>query len=287
VPGTGQYPAYRDGLLRKNTTGPLARRAADLMPLLRILSGPDGRDTGCRAIALGDPAAVDLSSLRVWVVEGDATRVRVDGELRAAQQNAAYALARRGSRVEMRQLAELRRSQAIAGAMLLEAGDLALESALGDGEPIGLAREWLRLALRRSDHTYPPLVAATEARIGRRARFWVKRHADLGRALAARLADWLGDDGVMLYPSARGPAPHHGLRAGAHFRYTGIFNALELPVTQVPLGLGSAKLPLGVQVVAAHGRDHLSIAVALALEKAFGGWVSPGDLEDPARLARA
>jgi fatty acid amide hydrolase 2 len=47
---------------------------------------------------------------------------------------------------------------------------------------------------------------------------------------------------------------------------------LELPVTQVPIGVGENGMPLGVQVVAAHGNDHLTIAVALELEKKFGGW---------------
>jgi fatty acid amide hydrolase 2 len=32
---------------------------------------------------------------------------------------------------------------------------------------------------------------------------------------------------------------------------------------------------LGVQVAARHGNDHLTIAVAMALEEAFGGWIAP------------
>jgi len=50
---------------------------------------------------------------------------------------------------------------------------------------------------------------------------------------------------------------------------------MELPATQVPLGLDDRGLPLGVQVIAARGNDHLTIAVALELERAFGGWVPP------------
>ena len=46
-------------------------------------------------------------------------------------------------------------------------------------------------------------------------------------------------------------------------------------MTQVPLGLGERGLPLGVQVAAGPGRDHVSIAVALELERVFGGWVPP------------
>ena len=48
VPGTGQYPIATNQALRYLTTGPLARRAEDLMPLLRVLAGPDGQDGGCR-----------------------------------------------------------------------------------------------------------------------------------------------------------------------------------------------------------------------------------------------
>jgi fatty acid amide hydrolase 2 len=54
------------------------------------------------------------------------------------------------------------------------------------------------------------------------------------------------------------------------------FNLLGLPVTQVPLGLSERSgLPLGVQVAAAPRGDHLTIAAALELERAAGGWVNP------------
>jgi fatty acid amide hydrolase 2 len=57
---------------------------------------------------------------------------------------------------------------------------------------------------------------------------------------------------------------------------TAVFNLLGLPVTEVPLGLNDAGIPLGVQVAAGRDRDHVAIAAALELERAFGGWVSPG-----------
>jgi len=60
----------------------------------------------------------------------------------------------------------------------------------------------------------------------------------------------LGDDGVLLVPPSTACAPHHHqpLTKQLDFAYTGIFNVLGLPATQVPLGLGSLGLPLGVQV---------------------------------------
>jgi len=67
------------------------------------------------------------------------------------------------------------------------------------------------------------------------------------------------------------------LRLHMPFAYLAIFNVLELPSTQVPLGLGQQGLPLGVQVVSTHGQDHVTIAVAQALEADLGGWTPPAD----------
>lgn len=44
---------------------------------------------------------------------------------------------------------------------------------------------------------------------------------------------------------------------------------------QVPLGLDSKGLPLGIQVVASRNRDRHCLAVAEELEREFSGWKSP------------
>ena len=56
-----------------------------------------------------------------------------------------------------------------------------------------------------------------------------------------------------------------------------MFNLAGTPVTEIPLGLCERGLPLGVQIAAARDHDHVSIAVALELERVFGGWVAPAD----------
>ena len=61
----------------------------------------------------------------------------------------------------------------------------------------------------------------------------------------------------------------------ANFSYTAIFNVLGNPITQVPLGLGSWGVPLGIQVVAAKNQDRNCLSMAQELEKMFGGWVVP------------
>jgi len=283
VPGTGQYPTYHGRLQRFNTTGPLARRAEDLMPLLRILAGPDGEDLGCTPTPLGDPAGVKLDSIRVIVAEGDGKR-SVDPELRMAEQNAAYALARCGARVEIQDPPRLRRAAEIYLGLMFEAGGMPFETALGNGEPIPLGREAARALVGASPHMLPVLLLALSSRLGRLASKRLARYAAMGHELQAELRDLLGDDGVLLFPSARSTPPRQGrnLAALANFVFTGLFNVLEMPVTQVPLGIGSRGLPLGVQVAGAHGNDHLTIAVAMKLERLFGGWTPPALFAEPA-----
>lgn len=95
----------------------------------------------------------------------------------------------------------------------------------------------------------------------------------------------LGTDGVLVYQSHPTPAPYHGqalfklLTTAFNFAYTGIFNVTGNPVTQVPLGLGSWGVPLGTQLVCARNQDRLGLALALEVEKIFGGWIPPNGVE--------
>lgn len=87
----------------------------------------------------------------------------------------------------------------------------------------------------------------------------------------------LGSNGVMFYPSHSSVAPYHYQPIVNIFNisYTAIFNVLELPVIQVPLGIGSKGVPLGIQIVAAKGRDDLCLAFARHVERIAGGWIPP------------
>lgn len=283
VPGTGMHPISENAALRYLTTGPIARRASDLMPLLRVLAGPDGCDGGVREIELGDPEAVDLRDVKVSVVEDDGKR-SVDLEMLEALDHAAQSLARRGARVRRRVIPEFGRAFELWSAMMADASETSFRSLLGDGgEPVAIVRELLRWALRRSEYTLPALVLAGVEDLwpfvpsGERRRAIVAEGQALRRKIDALLRPVGAPGALLLYPSHPRPAPRHfaPLLQPFGWTYTAIFNVLELPVTQVPMGLSRAGLPLGVQVVGASGYDHLTIAAALELEREHGGWVRP------------
>ena len=137
--------------------------------------------------------------------------------------------------------------------------------------------ELARWAVGRSEHTFPALILAAIEGVTKLSRKRTREIQAKGRRLREKIENALGDDGIMLYPSYPTIAPRHRKPLFPPFQwvYTAILNVVEVPVTQVPLGLAANGLPLGVQVAARHGNDHLSIAVAEALEEDFGGWVPP------------
>lgn len=90
--------------------------------------------------------------------------------------------------------------------------------------------------------------------------------------------DLLKDEmSVFLYPTHPTVAPYHNepIYKAFNFSYTALINMLGFPATNIPLGLGSEGLPLGIQVAANYDRDRLCLAVACELERAFGGWQAP------------
>jgi fatty acid amide hydrolase 2 len=275
VPHTGSYPEPHGESKRLLGFGPLARRSEDLMPVLRILSGPDGADplvTG--APRLGDPADVSLEGLRV-VISESAFVQPINRELLAARERAAGALAAAGATLERIRLPKMRRGAEAYLAALTDGGNASVAQILADE---GVDALGVRGALRRGGpHTMPVKVFALLEQVSRFSpASRLGQAIDWGREFARELAETIGD-GVLLHPPLANFAPRHGHTSGRLYvsQPMAVFNLAAVPVTEVPLGLGSRGLPLGVQVAAAPGRDHVSIAVAIELERVFGGWVPP------------
>ena len=194
-----------------------------------------------------------------------------------AQTRAADALARRGARVERRAIPALKDALGIWSSMLAAADGPSFASLLGRGTPIHAGRELVRFMLGSSPHTFPALGLALFEKLPGLMPGRARAFVDKGHALRSEITRLLGPDGVLLYPPYPSPAPRHGhaVLTLFHWVYCAIFNVLELPVTEVPLGLDPHGLPLGGQVAATHGNDFLTLGVALALEQELGGWVPP------------
>ena len=276
VPHTGHYPAPNERGSFLLGTGPLARRAEDLMPALRVLAGPDGIDASVRAAELGDPADVSIEGLRV-VISDDATMLPVAVELRNARVHAARALRDAGAVVERVSLPAVRTVIEPYLNAMRESGGLRELLTEGGAQVPGFGRLVADAVRGRSPYTAPLLMTLASENLAQYMPERLQRRALAAeRELLDRVAETIGD-GVLLHPPFARVAPRHHRTWGRPWMIapTALFNLTGHPVTEVPMGLNEARLPLGVQVAAGLDRDHVAIAVAMELERAFGGWVPP------------
>jgi fatty acid amide hydrolase 2 len=270
IPNTGHFPdAPREPYM---ACGPLARSARDLMPLLRVLAGPDGQDPHARHVALGDPDRVDLTGLVVFPMPTNGS-ASVRPEMQSAVMDAARALQDRGARIRELEVKKLRRAFEIWVTLMADIG-VAYDELVTDGGRVPLAREFARWARGRSRHTGAVLAMVGLERVMHRLPNRAAHMRQLAAELQSELAAALGGTGVILHPPFSRVAPKHrtiGMGNPTDVGVTAIFNILGLPVTVAPIGT-HAGMPTAVQVIGGLGNDHLTIAAAMALEDTFGRW---------------
>jgi fatty acid amide hydrolase 2 len=264
VSNDGMWPPTSGDSGRMLGVGPLARRGEDLFAVLELLAGKSLR---------AGPQDVSFDRMTVTVVES-ASRTPISQELRDARERAVGALLAAGATVRRARLRSWRRAVAPYLATL-RAGNPVTHPTLSLLEESGEERPSFSSLLRRNQpHTASTRVLlAAELLPESRPRARALRAA---RSLVSELLDAIGD-GVLLHPAHPRPAPRHGRTFGRPWLLTpaAVFNLAQVPVTEVPLGLGESHLPVGIQVAAGRGQDHVSIAVALELERVFGGWRPP------------
>ncbi|XP_050714145.1 uncharacterized protein LOC126997135 [Eriocheir sinensis] len=279
--------------------GPLARHASDLRLVLGVLAGEKASE-----LSLGkkvNPGGVVIHSL-----EGDGDGVLTTGLsqdlLRVQRDVTRHYRHTYDCTVKKVKIPGLHWSYQMWRERLAEETqyDTPIYEQLADNKgEINVGTEITRWLLGRPHHTAPSLAQALLAKVSAEVQFLGdQQKVLLGReasktpskrkeqveaqwkAMQMRIQRLLGDNGVLLYPSHPTQAPYHGesLFRPLNFTYAAVFNALGFPVTQVPLGLASNGLPLGIQVVGAMNKDYLTIAIAEDLEKHFGGWVCPSKI---------
>lgn len=271
IANEGQFPGPSGNIDRHLSTGPLCRRAEDLEPLLRILAGPT-------ADRLKPVADVDVSKLRV-VQFARELAISPDIDQMGARDRAMRALIAQGATPEAVHLPLMAKALELWSAMLATAGSehTFADMLFGSKSPRRALAEFGRLAIGRSDHTFPLIALALFERLPEWTPARTRRLREQALTLKRQLEDTLRDDGVLVtlpYPTVA-PKHYHALLPPFNFVNCAIFNALSLPGTSVPTGLNADGVPTGVQIIASEGMDHLGVAAAVALERAFGGWTLP------------
>ena len=289
IPSTGHFPAAPHGHnIHPFTFGPMTRCVEDLMPLLEILAGPDGRDANTVARVFGNPGLVDPKKLVVYPVETNG-RFKPTPAIVRAIRRATRILEGQGARVEELDLSGMKRGFEIWSAVLSEVGATYAEIV---DHPGGRAtiQEVLRYLFGRSRHTGPVLTMLVVERLLKKLPGQVEKMVQEAHQLRREFDEKLGSNGVVLYPAFTRGAPRH---RAIIFKLTdpectAIFNILEAPVTVIPMGNEGHELPIGLQIAARRGNDHLTIGVAQLLEQEVGRWrpVTPHSSQLRLRLAK-
>lgn len=258
----GHFPAPVGDLSKYLCVGPMTRSAEDLTLLMRTLIP-----------GLDDNTATRLP--RAFYVVRSNSKVQADASLLAGLDDAGHALERAG--ITRREFPEglLDDAVEIWFAMMSLSGSPEYARLLGQ-RPISPLRELLKFPLGRSSHSLPALLVAFAEGLSELAGTRLESFKRKGEELKDRLDELLGDDTVLLHPPYSRPAPirHSPWLTPFHFGFTAVFNVTEHPVSQAPVGI-SRGLPIGVQIVAPHGRDSLALASAEIIERATGGWLRP------------
>lgn len=259
------------------SAGPMSTHSKDLKPALRALIGE-------KENLLQLNASVNTQKLNYYFMMddsctddglgGDLRLSTVDKGLRYHMMKVVHHLKDKNAFVQEVRLSEMRHGFRLWRYwMTQEPEKFSRELANREGE-VCVWTELPKKLLNQSDFSLPAIFRLVDEKLPPVNEEWARKTTD---KLKTDILNLLGDNGVLLYPSHPFPAFYRNssLLRPYNFSYTAVLNVLNLPVTQVPLGLNRDGLPVGIQVIAAPFKDHLCLAVASALEEAFGGWVPP------------
>jgi amidase len=271
VPRTGHIVDYGGIFDLWQQLGPMTRRVEDLALITPIISGPDYRDASCAPVPWADPAAVDVTKLRVaWIDDNGATTTATHEDTKKTIQAAAGWLQGTAAGVTRDAPTDV----------LMRLTAARRELTRGDGSAFykRLADKWgtKNFSPGRVETLKQPAPLTTAEMI----KAWEEHDLAKSQMLA-----WMKSYDVFITPvNARYAQPIDqeadggggGGAPGSGWPYTGIFNSTGWPVVVVRCGSSAdGKLPIGVQVIAKPWREDLCLAVAAYLETKSGGWQKP------------
>ena len=264
VPRTGHIISYAAGAEDAYTqNGPMARYVEDLVLTLPIISGPDWEDPAIVPMPLGDPADVDLTSLRV------AFYTSSPGYNAPTQETVETVSAAVGVVADV--VASVEEDTPDPVSRVPDLGDRIGE---GDGRA-----SMLRLLDRAGTTQLSPFIQkirdeASPISTGE----FTKSLEELDQYRSDMLIFMRGYDAIIC-PTAAMPTPPHGETFSDENRnafYTAPYNLTGWPGAVVRCGTSSEGLPIGVQVVTRPWREDVALALTSILESALGGYIRPG-----------
>lgn len=274
VSNDGCYPVFKEKQNLMRGVGPMTRYAVDLAPMLKLMIKPEYLER----LRLDEP--VDLSKIKIYFCEdiNDPLVVKCDQDvitgLRAAVQHFESTYQVKSEKVE---LEEFRYGLPLWSAEF-EGGRIYTPDHPNGFVPYDPFVEIFKCLIGTSEFPLNAIVSGFLEKLGSKEGTGKHKYlTNKAEQLRHRFNKLLGDDGVLIMASHPQPATHHqtSIFKFLNCTYTAVGNVLHAPITQCPVGMSREGLPIGIQIISRSFNDRLSLAVAVELEKLFGGWIPP------------
>jgi Asp-tRNA(Asn)/Glu-tRNA(Gln) amidotransferase A subunit family amidase len=264
-PAAGHLPPCLGPFAFLGSIGPMARTVGDLALLFETLSGQDLTDPNSPPFVGRSVSVDEARQVPIGWFEDDGT-VPVTAETRTAVEQAARALERQGFQVKPFRPQALEAARKLWWIFFVQCGAMLYEPTIrGHEEELSPTfRDFLAIA-----RAEPPLTGASLLHA------WVESDT-----VRSRLLEEMREFPILLCPVCSIPAFRpferrwnvEGQDVGYldAMRYTQWFNLLGGPAAVVPVSRSREGLPIGVQIAGRPFADELVLAVAAAVESAFG-----------------
>lgn len=275
----GMWPPVNEAFAAYGTFGPMSRYAGDLVLGLKGMC----EDEVLNKLRLDEE--VDLSQVKVFWSDtegGNPLCSPLQPEIRQAIVEVVQHLEER-NKMQVKYVAfkKMIHSMHMWAACLKKDDPRSVTDVLSEarGRGISPVLEMVKKVVGRSNHSFNLLwfsILQSLVGVERDTRAY-HRFIRLAVSLRDEIKQVLGDDGVFIFPTMPETAPKLRTTAfkGVDVAFCGLMNVLGLPATHVPLGLTKDALPFGLQVVSLPNNDRYCLALALQLERQFGGFVPP------------
>ncbi len=260
VPRTGHAVPHGMGAIDSLTQiGPMARYVSDLALVLPIIAGPDWVDPAIMPVPMRDPKDVDVTSLRVAFHPDNGVSAPT-ADIIGAACAAADALRDAGVTVVEDRPAAIEWGVDLG---VLDADGMAWFQRKLDAVGTEETHHWNSAGMARAEGKVMPIGEYTAK---------LERIDEFRAEMLAFMEDY---DAILCPPAAVEAIPHGTWREDYNkgsFSYTSVYNKTGWPGAVVRVGTSGDGLPIGAQVVGRPWREDVCLALAAALESAFGGW---------------
>jgi amidase len=286
VPETGMLGAFPPFVAHWNGIGPMARHVEDLDLVLRIISGPDGRDPRAMPVSLSKPQDVQCKKLKIAYFTEDGYG-EPTAETKAAVEKAVDVLRKSGATVIKDRPDCFKDAMDIWMPILIPSWAITTRYLQTEYARLGGSRvseerlfltEWM---LKWLDFLYQSGDYEPEDHF--RLQFALERYQQ-------QMLAFVQSYDVLISPVLNKPAVPHptpeemdAIPFGEFWNvvkqdvgaFAMAYNLTGWPGAVVRAGTSPEGLPIGVQIAAKPWRDDVAIAVAAKIEEGLGGWRPP------------